>query len=73
MFRPMDEDEVITLLRAEASKCASMTRYAKANGFTVQYLSDVFARKRQPGPRILEALGLRRQVKYVEVEPEPVG
>jgi len=33
-------------------------------GISVQYLNDILAGRRSPGPTVIEALGLEKQVTY---------
>ena len=60
----MTEEDLLSLLRDRAYEAGSLTRYARAHGFTVQYLSEVLARTRRPGPKILKALGYKKVVEY---------
>lgn len=41
-----------------------VARLAEELGVTRQYLSDVLAGKREPGPKILAAVGVRKRVVY---------
>lgn len=40
--------------------------WAERHGLTGAYVSSVLRAKQEPGPAILEALGLRKIVRYVE-------
>ena len=40
------------------------TEYAKWLGVSPSYLSDVYAGKRAPGPKILESLGIIQRTEY---------
>ena len=35
-------------------------------GITPQYLSDIYSGRREPGPALLEALGLKKEVLYTK-------
>lgn len=59
-------DEVRKLL-AEAS-AESQRFFAHQHGFGAQYLNDVLKRRREPGPKILDALGLEC-VKLYRAKP----
>ena len=53
----------VELLR---QRCAGKAKSAVAEEMQVspQYLSDVLAERREPGPKMLDALGLERVVTY---------
>lgn len=42
----------------------SQVAWAKANGVSPAYVSDVLAGRREPGKLVLDALGLERVVTY---------
>jgi len=44
--------------------------WAKANGVSPAYVSDVIQGRREPGEKILKALGLKRVVSYVPSKAE---
>lgn len=44
--------------------------WAKANGISPAYVSDVIQGRREPGEKILKALGLKRVVSYVPSKAE---
>lgn len=55
-------DEVIDLLRAcQADRSA--TDLAREIGVSKAYISDLYAERRNPGPKILKYLGLAAEVK----------
>jgi plasmid maintenance system antidote protein VapI len=47
------------------NNCAALAREL---GVTRQYLSAVLNKKYEPGPKIYEALGLEREVRFVKVK-----
>ncbi len=60
----MTLDEVLALLAKQCERAGSQVAWAKANGVSGAYVSDVLARRREPGESILAALGLERVVTY---------
>jgi Helix-turn-helix len=50
------------LVRAQGSQAAA----AAAWGISKPYLSDILHGRRLPGPKLLKALGVRREVRYLE-------
>ena len=55
--------EPIELLQ-QRLKGKTQKQLAAELGLSVQYLADVMTRRREPGPKVLEALGLERVVSY---------
>ena len=45
----------------------SLRQYAKLIGCSASYLSDVYCGRREPGPKVLRFLDLRREVRRVVV------
>lgn len=66
MLRPAYREDVIALLR---KKQAGRPAYQLAEelGITASYLSDLFLGKKNPGPKLLTALGLTQKTIYQEV------
>jgi hypothetical protein len=48
------------LLRA-CAKAGGQKTWAEARGMSQQHVSDVLNRRREPGPKVLDALGLERE------------
>lgn len=69
--RQLTLDDVITLLRREAD--GRQVEFALRAGVTQQYISDILRGKREPGPKILDALGLQKVIVYVEKEAKLNG
>lgn len=67
----MTIDQVLALLRRECDKAGNQALWAKANGVSPAYVSDVFQRRREPGDAILRPLGLERVVSYRKVSGNP--
>ncbi len=59
----MNSQAIVIKLRR---RCTGTTQRAVAEqlGVTVSYLNDVLQQKREPGPKILTALGLERRISY---------
>ena len=55
-----------TVLRLIKQRCKDTTQAAVAKSLDVSpaYLSDVLAGRREPGPKLLRALGLERRTVY---------
>jgi hypothetical protein len=55
--------EVRALLAAATSAAASQAAWARGQGISAGYVCDVLRGRKEPGPKILKALGL--QAAYV--------
>lgn len=62
MSKTFTQDDVIQMLRVRQGE-RSMRALAKELGISPPYLSDVFAKQRKPGKRILKALGLEVETR----------
>lgn len=60
----MNKGDFTTTLDRYIKKVGSQTVAAKRLGVSGSYLSDVKNGRREPGEKILTALGLRRVVNY---------
>lgn len=56
--------QLIACLKEQAVKAGSQKALAKELGVSQQYLGDVISEKREPGKKILDALKLRKVVRY---------
>lgn len=65
----MSADEVRKMIRSRAEDIGTMRALARAWKVSPAYLSDVINGNREPGPRILRALGLRKSVIYSPRDP----
>lgn len=54
----------VDLLRAAVDKAGTQTAFAKKHGISIAYVNDVLQGRRQPGDKILKALGLESQLTY---------
>jgi hypothetical protein len=73
MAEPLTEEQVIERLMAACVEAGGQTAWAAAHGLSVPYVNDVVRRRRGPAARILEGLGLQREVRYVPREPQTVA
>lgn len=64
----MTKEHVLSLLRREVQRAGSRKAYAKHIGVAESYVGYVLRGKVEPGPKILEPLGLVRVTSY---EPAP--
>lgn len=70
----LDSLDVCRRLMAACRQAGSQAKWARANGFSPQTVSDVLNSHSEPSGAILAALGLRRVVRFVEVrEKEAAG
>jgi len=60
----MDASQIILTIKKAVAEAGTQKALAKKWGITPQYLSDVLARRRDPGKSILRNLGLEKQVEY---------
>jgi DNA-binding transcriptional regulator YdaS (Cro superfamily) len=56
----MDIEDVMRLVQAECDKAGSASAWARKLGVTRAYMSDILSRRRDPGPKVLDALGLEK-------------
>jgi hypothetical protein len=60
----MTKEQVVALLESECVKAGSQAAWARKYQVSPAYLSDVLAGRREPGGKLLDALGLERLVSY---------
>jgi len=58
----MNLDEFIQYLKRQM--VGSQAEYAKKLGVSAQYLGDVLSKKRDPGKKILDAVGFEKTIDY---------
>ena len=58
------ESQLHQMLRMEIALCGSAGKWAAKNQVSTAYVSDVLRGRRDPGEKILQALGLRKIVGY---------
>ena len=61
-------DDLIALLRRRIKEHGQQKLFAAAHGMSAQYVTDVLRGRREPGEKMLGALGLRKVVTYEEVK-----
>lgn len=66
-MRLLTKDDVLVRLRQLVARYGSQTAAADVLGVGLTTLSDVLRERDDPPPRLLTALGLRREVRYTEV------
>jgi transcriptional regulator with XRE-family HTH domain len=64
MAKELTQSQVIELLKKRQGKRPAKA-LAEELGISAVYLSDIFNGKRDPGPAVLEKLGLEREVLVV--------
>ena len=60
----MTADEVRALLREACRKAGSQSAWAEEHDMSTTLVSDVIRGRREPGDKVLAALGLERVVTY---------
>jgi hypothetical protein len=60
----MNTDTVRDSLRKACEDAGCAADWAKANEISAAYVSDVLNGRKEPGEKILRALGLKRVVEY---------
>ena len=55
---------ILNKLRREADTLGSFAKLAQRIGISAAYMSDVMSGKRNPGPKILQYLGLEKRASY---------
>lgn len=63
----MDVTDVIALLRARCAQAGSQAKWARENGLSQTYVNEVLRGSRQPGAKLLKALGMKAVVDYREI------
>ena len=61
----MDAEAVRAMLRAECEKAGSMLLFSMANDMTYECVRATLKGLREPGPKILRALKLKRTQSYI--------
>jgi hypothetical protein len=66
----LTREEVLQRLREACEKAGSENAWAKAHGMSQAYVNDAIRGRREPGPAILEAMGLE---KVIEIRYRPTA
>ena len=61
-------DDLRKMLRDACEAAGSQKAWAKANGLSITYVSDVLAGRREPGKGIAQAFGFKPITVYVEID-----
>lgn len=56
---------VLALLRREVARMGGQQCFARLHGISNAYVCDVLKRRREPGAKVLDALYLVKEVRYV--------
>lgn len=56
--------QIVKLLKQRAKELGSQAECARQLGITNGHLSHLLKGNRQPGPKVLDALGLRAVIRY---------
>ena len=65
--KQITQEQVIQLMKRRQGK-RTAKELAEELGITPQYLSDIYLGKREPGPSVLDKLGLEKEVLYRPLE-----
>ena len=65
-------EDVRTMLKSACESAGTQQQWARENGLSAPYVSDVISGWRAPAEQICAALGLRRVVEF-EREPQKVA
>lgn len=60
----LSSEEFLDLIRREVKACGTQKAFADKVGVTQGYINDILKKKREPGPKILDALGFRKVIIY---------
>jgi hypothetical protein len=63
----MNDTELLLLMQKRVDQAGSIAAWAAAHGLSSSYAHDVLRNRALPGKRILDALGVRRIVKYESI------
>jgi hypothetical protein len=63
----LDTMDVFKRLRAACDAAGGQGEWARRHDLSPAHVSEVLNAKRDPGPAVLAALGLKRVVKFAEV------
>lgn len=64
----IDLGNLLAILHLIVVRHGSQKDAAKALGISAQYLNDVLLKRREPGEKLLRALGYQRVVLYTPIE-----
>jgi hypothetical protein len=58
----MEKDDVVKALR-QAQASQTLRTFSRTIGCSTAYLSDIYNNKREPGPKILDYLGITKETE----------
>lgn len=66
---PLDvtKQQLLAILRLACERAGSQAAWARANGMSSVYVSDVLSGRREPAGKLLAALGVERAIAYRKV------
>lgn len=62
----LNERDILDRMRAAVEQAGSQRAFAEQHKISLQYVNDVLRGRREPGQRILDALGVEKVVSYRE-------
>lgn len=65
----MTDTNLLDLLRDACETAGSQRAWADGHGLSTAYVCDVLGGRRQPGKKVLDALGCERVTRYREKQP----
>lgn len=60
----MNTDEFIKVIWQMVKAEGSQKEFAKRFGISTAYLNDILHKRREPGDKLLNAIGVRKEVTY---------
>lgn len=60
----MDKERLVETLKLACEKVGGQGAWARERGVSATYVSDVIQGRKEPGDKVLAALGLERVVTY---------
>lgn len=63
-MKKLSQSDVLKMLKDDQGE-RSAAEYARQIGISPQYLSDIYCGRRDPGPAVLEYLGLQKTEFYI--------
>lgn len=71
----LTQSQIVELLRAAVEAAGTQKAFAQQHDVSEQYITDVLRGRREPGAKILAALGYEKVVSYRQIdgmhEPAP--
>lgn len=63
----MNHEDMLARLRQRVADAGSQLAFSKQQGVSLSHLNDALRGEREPGPKILRAIGLRRVPMFEEI------